>query len=304
MKSFAPPKWNNLASSFTILLIIERLKEIDDMSHLNKELFDFIMINKSVITDAWLAQQAKDNPTYSSPQNNTYLREENGALIEAISSVYIQDQFEYLEYINNRSAEAAEKRAKEKFPLHDSIRSFRNVRIAYWSFVQKFIQQSTTLVKAEVVAEWSNLMNTAFDYIIENFAKYHHQYTVDLLATQQALITELSSPVIPIKEGIGVLPLVGNIDTERATIILESTLEQSSAKKLNTIFIDLSAVPVLDTMVAQQLYQLHFALKLIGVNAIFSGIRPELAQTAVSLGINFANMQSYSTLMYALKANS
>lgn len=280
------------------------MKEIDEMSHLNKELFDYIMMNKSAITDAWLAQQSKDDPSYSLPQNNTYLREENGALIEAISSVYIQDQFEYLEYINNRSADVAEKRAKEKFPLFESIRSFRNVRIAYWTFVQKFIQQSPTPIAGDLVAEWSNLMNTAFDYIIENFAKYYHQYTENILATQKALITELSSSVIPIKEGIGVLPLVGNIDTERATIILESALEQSSAKKLNTIFIDLSAVPVLDTMVAQKLYQLHSALKLIGVNAIFSGIRPELAQTAVALGINFADIQSYSTLMNALKANS
>lgn len=274
------------------------------MSHLNKELFDFIMMNKSAITDSWLAQQSKDDPSYSLPQNLTYLREENGALIEAISSVYIKDKFEYLEYINNRSADVAEKRAKEKFPLFESIRSFRNVRIAYWTFVQKFIQQSTTPIAGDLVAEWSNLMNTAFDYIIENFAKYHHQYTENLLATQKALITELSSSVIPIKEGIGVLPLVGHIDTERATIILESALDQSSTKKLNTIFIDLSAVPVLDTMVAQKLYQLHSALKLIGVNAIFSGIRPELAQTAVALGINFADMQSYSTLMNALKANS
>ncbi|WP_277583995.1 STAS domain-containing protein [Psychrobacillus antarcticus] len=274
------------------------------MSHLNKELYDFIISNKSAITDAWLAQQSKDDPTYTVLQDHTYLRKENGALIEAISSVYIQDSFEYVEYINTQSAEVAEKRAKEKYPLYESIRSFRNVRIAYWIFVQKFIQQSTTVVTGENVAEWSNLMNTAFDYIIENFGKYHHEYTLKLLATQQALITELSSPVIPIKEGIGVLPLVGNIDTERATTILESTLEQSSAKKLTTIFIDLSAVPVLDTTVAQKLHQLHAALKLIGVNAIFSGIRPELAQTAISLGINFSGMQSYSTLMHALKANS
>ncbi|MEK3979560.1 STAS domain-containing protein [Psychrobacillus sp. FSL K6-2836] len=274
------------------------------MSHLNKELYDFIMINKSAITDAWLAEQSKVDPSYGLSQYKTYLREENEVLIEAISSVYIRDHFEYVEYINTRSAEVAEKRAKEKYPLYESIRSFRNVRIAYWNIVQNFIQQSTTLATVEDVAEWSNLMNTAFDYIIENFAKYHHEYTVNLFASQQALITELSSPVIPIKEGIAVLPLVGNIDTERATVILESTLEQSSAKKLSTIFIDLSAVPVLDTMVAQQLYQLYSALKLIGVNSIFSGIRPELAQTAVSLGINFSEIQTYSTLMYALKANS
>lgn len=272
------------------------------MSHLNKELYNFIMMNKLAITETWLVQHTKDNPKYALLEDPKYLREENIALIEAISSVYIQDQFEYVEYINTRSAEVAKKRAQEKYPLYESIRSFRNVRIAYWSFVQKFIYQSTTHITVEDVAEWSNLMNTAFDYIIENFGKYHHEYTLNLLTSQQALIKELSSPVIPIKNGIGVLPLVGNIDTERATIILESTLEQCSTKKLTTIFIDLSAVPVLDTMVAQQLFQLYSALKLIGVNTILSGIRPELAQTAVSLGINFSEIQTFSSLMQALKS--
>lgn len=272
------------------------------MSHLNKELYNFIMMNKLAITETWLVQHTKDNPKYTLLEDQKYLREENIALIEAISSVYIQDQFEYVEYINTRSAEVAKKRAQEKYPLYESIRSFRNVRIAYWSFVQKFIYQSTTHITVEDVAEWSNLMNTAFDYIIENFGKYHHEYTLNLLTSQQALIKELSSPVIPIKNGIGVLPLVGNIDTERATIILESTLEQCSTKGLTTLFIDLSAVPVLDTMVAQQLFQLYSALKLIGVNTILSGIRPELAQTAVSLGINFSEIQTFSSLMQALKS--
>ena len=124
------------------------------MSHLNKELYDFIILNKSAITDAWLAQQSKDDPTYAVLQDHTYLRKENGALIEAISSVYIQDPFEYVDYINTQSAEAAEKRAKEKYPLYESIRSFRNVRIAYWIFVQKFVQQSTTPITVEDVAEW------------------------------------------------------------------------------------------------------------------------------------------------------
>lgn len=274
------------------------------MGHLNKDFYDFMIKNKSDITEAWLTKQNKEDPTYSSLQNENYLTKENEALIEAISSVYVQEKEEYREYIENRTVEVASKRAKEAYPLYKSVRSFRNFRNIYWSFVQKFIDQSNKQVSAEHVAEWSSLMNTAFDYIIENFAKYHHEYTQKLLSSQQALITELSSPVIPIKEGVGVLPLVGNIDYDRAKMILESTLDQCSAKKLTTLFIDLSAVPVLDTMVAQQLFQLLSALKLVGVEAIFSGIRPELAQTTVSLGIEMKNVKIYSSLMHALNIHT
>lgn len=270
---------------------------------LNNELYNFIIENKSKITDEWLSNQLLHDPAFISYNSETYVRKENGVLIEAISSIYVQEKNEYRAYIENRVAKLAGKRAQEALPLYESIRSFRNIRKVYWSFVEKFINQSDKQITIKNVSNWSNLMNTAFDYIIESFAKHHHEYTQKILTSQQALITELSSPVIPIKEGIGVLPLIGNIDYQRAMVILETTLEQCSSKKLSTIFIDLSAVPVLDTMVARQLYQLSSALKLIGVEVIFSGIRPELAQTATSLRIDFTGIKTYSNLMNALKVH-
>ena len=274
------------------------------MGQINQDLYNFIMENKSSITDEWLTAQIKEDPNFFNSKMEAYLREENGALIEAISCIYIQEKDQYREYINHRASKVAERRAKEGFPLHENIRGFSNARKVYWNAIQRFIRSTELSVTVENVAIWTNDMNTAFDYIIQNFARYYHEHTKEILAAQQALISALSSPVIPIKKGIGVLPLIGAIDQQRAAIILESTLKQSTEKGLSILFIDLSAVPILDKVVAQQLYQLLLALKLVGVEAIFSGIRPELAQTAISLGTNFTGIKTYSTLSQALQVYS
>ncbi|MDF2068245.1 STAS domain-containing protein [Bacillus sp. Cr_A10] len=273
------------------------------MSKLNEDLYNYLIENKSKITDEWITCQLLANPTYVTLKTEAYLRKENEALIEAITSIFVQNKDKFKEYIDNRAFKVAEKRATESFPIHESIQGFNNTRKVYWNFVQEFIKSTDKIVTVDDVSSWSNEMNSAFDYIVQIFSKHHYELTQKMLEYQQALILELSSPVIPIKEGIGVLPLVGKIDSQRSQIILESTLEQCTAKKLFTIFIDLSGVPILDTMVAQQLYQLLVALKLIGVEPIFSGIRPELARTALSLEIDFSSIKTYSTLSQALIAH-
>lgn len=274
------------------------------MSNLNKELYNFLMESKSNITDEWLAGRLLDDPSYTTSDMEGFLGLESDSLIEAISSVYIQDKKEFRAYIENCAYQVVEIQVEKSFPLYESIHAFNKVRKVFWNYVEKFIDQTDEKVTGIDVAIWADLMNTAIDYIIELFAKHHHEYSQKVLIKKQALIKALSSPVIPIKEGIGVLPLVGSIDNERAKLIFESTLAQSSAKKLTTIFIDFSAVPILDSLVSHQLYQLLLALNLIGVEAIYSGIRPELAQSLLSLDIDFTSIKTYSSLMQALKENA
>ncbi|AQQ51996.1 STAS domain-containing protein [Planococcus lenghuensis] len=136
---------------------------------------------------------------------------------------------------------------------------------------------------------------------MESFVRHYQKTHKKILFAQQQMINELSSPVIPIRPGIGILPLVGDIDTHRAKVILETTLDQSVNKGLHTLYIDLSAVPIIDTMVAHQLFQLMEALKIIGVTSVLSGIRPEIAQTAISLGLDFSGIRVHANLMRALE---
>lgn len=169
--------------------------------------------------------------------------------------------------------------------------------------IPQFVMENKGEVSDSEILHWSKLIHSTFDTIIEIFAEKYYNYYNERLSPQSELINELSAPIIPLSDSIGVLPLVGEIDTHRAKYITESVLMQSKNYSLTNLFIDLSGVSILDTMVANQIFQIIDILKLIGVKAHISGIRPEIAQTAVQLGINFHNVPTQATLKQALKAN-
>lgn len=277
------------------------------MGQISNELYDFLIDNKCNLTNDWLSTRGKiDGSIYAAnadDQVEEQLRKENGAFTDAISSVFIHDQADYLVSIQQWVTIIAKERANQGVPLHEVIAQLRIFRKVYWSYVRKFFQQEGKATSTDAL-RWSDAMNDAFDYIIEHFAIQHHEANQRILQSQQHMINELSSPVIPIKAGIGILPLVGDIDTYRAKVILETALEQSMKQKLHTLFIDLSAVAIIDTMVAQQIFQLMASLKIIGVQSVLSGIRPEIAQTAITLGINFKDIKVHANLMRALEKHS
>ncbi|TFD97033.1 STAS domain-containing protein [Jeotgalibacillus sp. R-1-5s-1] len=123
--------------------------------------------------------------------------------------------------------------------------------------------------------------------------------TKSLQASQEQML-EMSVPVVPVDNGVAVLPLVGTIDTHRAKLIMEESLTKCLELNVDQFVIDLSGVAMVDTFVAQKLFQVIDSLKLIGVVPKISGISPEMAQTIVQLGLDFKDVPSYATLKSAL----
>nr|WP_251030358.1 STAS domain-containing protein [Bacillus sp. ISL-35] len=117
----------------------------------------------------------------------------------------------------------------------------------------------------------------------------------------EASALELSIPVIKISNQIGVLPIIGDIDTQRAQELMNKALMKSSELSLEHLIIDLSGVPIIDTMVADRIFKVVRALSLLGVNTILSGIRPEIAQTMVNLGVNVSDIPVTSSVHMAME---
>ena len=274
------------------------------MGQKSTELYNYIIGNKEVMTEEWLAsRKEKDGSMYSStvsPQVEETLKQQNTAFIEAVTSVFISDEEDFLLALENWVETIATARARQAVPLHEVIGQIRVFRGIYWSYVRKFFLEDND-ANSDDALNWAEILNDSFDYIIERFAIRHYEADQRMLANQKQMIYELSSPVIPIKKGVGILPLVGDIDTHRAKIILETALEQSIKQELDTLYIDLSAVAIIDTMVAQQIFQVMSSLKIIGVQSVLSGIRPEIAQTAITLGIDFKDIKVHANLMRALE---
>ncbi|HYF65094.1 MAG TPA: STAS domain-containing protein [Herpetosiphonaceae bacterium] len=116
------------------------------------------------------------------------------------------------------------------------------------------------------------------------------------IASQASQIRETSTPMIPIYEGIFVLPLVGSVDSHRAALVIEMLLQRVSDTRASVVIIDITGVPVVDTGVAHYLLQAARAVRLLGAEVVLVGIGADIAQTIVQLGIDLSDIVTQADL--------
>jgi rsbT co-antagonist protein RsbR len=123
---------------------------------------------------------------------------------------------------------------------------------------------------------------------------------VEQQAAEQArlieLVHDLEIPVIPLLEGVLVLPIVGHLDSRRMRHLTQTLLERIAADHAHTVLLDLTAISLLDTDTANHLLKLTSGVRLLGARCILSGIRADVAQTLVSLGISWSNIKTVASL--------
>lgn len=120
------------------------------------------------------------------------------------------------------------------------------------------------------------------------------------IETQRILLEQVSVPVVQVWDGILMLPLMGIIDTHRATRILEHMLDAIESHKARVLLLDMTGVPLVDTAVATYMIQSIQAASLLGCESVVVGISPHIAQTVVQLGIDLSEMTTRATLQQGL----
>jgi rsbT co-antagonist protein RsbR len=118
----------------------------------------------------------------------------------------------------------------------------------------------------------------------------------EIIARQQRDMLELSTPVVKLWQGILALPLIGTLDSERTQIVMESLLQRIVDTGAEVAILDITGVPTVDTLVAQHLIKTVTAARLMGADCIISGIRPQIAQTIVHLGVDLGGVTTKATL--------
>ncbi|WP_305823081.1 STAS domain-containing protein [Massilia brevitalea] len=160
-----------------------------------------------------------------------------------------------------------------------------------------FAQLSTAFAgEPEVLAAASWSINLLLDklglYTIEVFQKAKDQ----IIVRQQQELLELSTPVVKLWNGILALPLIGTLDSARTQVVMENILQKIVDTGASIAIIDITGVPTVDTLVAQHLMKTIAAARLMGADCIISGIRPQIAQTIVHLGVNLEDVMTKATL--------
>ncbi|HEY6340455.1 MAG TPA: STAS domain-containing protein [Bryobacteraceae bacterium] len=134
-------------------------------------------------------------------------------------------------------------------------------------------------------------------YTTEVFQKSREE----LILRQQQEMLELSTPVVELWPGILALPLIGTLDSSRTQIVMQNLLEAIVAKEATLAIIDITGVPTVDTLVAQHLLKTVAAARLMGAECIISGIRPQIAQTIIHLGVDLTGVITKASLSDAFR---
>jgi rsbT co-antagonist protein RsbR len=151
------------------------------------------------------------------------------------------------------------------------------------------------IVLADFVA-FSDLIDDLGLLTFEAYALAREQ----VISDQAEQLLELSTPVVKLWDGVIAVPLVGALDSTRAQAVMEQLLEALTSSEAAYAIIDITGVPAVDTQVAQHLLKTVMAARLMGAEAIISGIRPQIAQTIVALGIEFGDIATKASLADAL----
>ena len=122
----------------------------------------------------------------------------------------------------------------------------------------------------------------------------------DVIHRQQQELLELSTPVVKLWEGVLALPMIGTLDSARTQVVMESLLQRIVDTGSEIAIIDINGVPTVDTLVAQHLLKTVTAIRLMGADCIISGVRPQIAQTIVHLGVDLQGVTTKATLADAL----
>ncbi|WP_163528471.1 RsbT co-antagonist protein RsbRA [Halobacillus ihumii] len=173
--------------------------------------------------------------------------------------------------------------------LTDGMQVFRRVLTEY---ILSQSDQIDSNYFSKVLREVDDWVDPVINRLVNEFSGSWE----NIVSLQRVALQELSAPLIPVMDNITIMPLIGTIDTERAKFIMENLLDGVIKHNAEVVLIDITGVPVVDTMVAHHIIQAAEAVRLIGSRCILVGIRPEIAQTIVNLGIDLGKFPTKSSL--------
>src|SRR6476620_9953998 len=256
---------------------------------------------KKQILEDWMKLQLADIGLREDLISNEELREQSdellNSLLKNLTDKNITDvESEEFEPVREILSGISISRARQGF-------SPRETGIYIFSLKDALLQSLKSELKDDpifLVEAYYNV-NRLLDHFgittFETFIKGREE----VILRQTDEIAEISTPVIQVWDGILALPIIGTLDSARTQVVMENLLQQIVETESTIAILDISGVPAVDSLVAQHLIKTVAATRLMGAECIISGIRPEIAQTVVHLGIDLSNIVTKSSLASALK---
>ncbi len=241
--------------------------------------------NQQTLLRDWTDSQKKSGALRSGQMSETELTETSRRLLAALSAGAATGQFENITapaWDQSRTVLEDVSRARAALGLTpaETATFVFSLKESLFALLRQKIDKDADRLSHEI---WTAtlLLDKLGLYAVEAFQKSRE----DIIRRQQQELLELSTPVVRLWEGVLALPLIGTLDSARTQTVMESLLEEIVISGAEIAIIDITGVPTVDTLVAQHLIKTVAAARLMGADCIISGIRPQIAQTIVHLGL-------------------
>ncbi|GAB4016173.1 STAS domain-containing protein [Spirosoma koreense] len=257
--------------------------------------------NKAKLLDSWIQKQLQSENLREDLMTNDELRVQSAELVELLTRSITEDNISQVESVDfdevyELLGSISMSRARQGYtPRETGIYIFSLKEAIFELFQQEMEADPTQLFQASL--QINRLLDSFGVATFETFIKGRE----DVILRQTDEISDISTPVIQIWDGILALPIIGTLDSSRTQIVMENLLQKIVDTGSAIAILDISGVPAVDSLVAQHLIKTVSATRLMGADCIISGIRPEIAQTVVHLGIDLSNIITKASLASALK---
>jgi rsbT co-antagonist protein RsbR len=251
------------------------------------------------LLDDWHQQQRGDMADAAAPED-IGAKEELASFLAELRKGAAQGQLQDIdtaEWASTREvlARVCRARALKGIPPAQTAMFVFSLKGPLFALLHREIGKDAEQLGAEIWAA-TLLLDKLGLYTMDLYQKTREE----IIVRQQEELLELSTPVVQLWDGIVAVPLIGTLDSARTQVVMESLLQQIVAFGAEIAIIDITGVPTVDTLVAQHLLKTVAAARLMGADCIISGIRPQIAQTIVHLGIDLS-VASKSTMAGAFK---
>jgi len=246
---------------------------------------------------SWLADVAATGVSGATSTNDA--RELFAALQAAVAADADLGALEGTAWTKTRSVLAAlsQSRAAQGASAGDTSQFVMSIKKPLFAGIQQQLGDGAT--KAAFESAW--VASTLVDKLAQFTATTYQRSREEVIQRQQQELLELSTPVVKLWDGVLAVPMIGTLDSSRTQLVMESLLTRIVETGSELAIIDITGVPTVDTLVAQHLLKTVTAIRLMGADCIISGIRPQIAQTIVHLGIDLQGITTKATLADALQ---
>jgi rsbT co-antagonist protein RsbR len=262
------------------------------------ELADIISRNEEQIRAEWIRDMAKSLQR-GDLISKTELEEQSRAVLGAVVKGVKSDSND----ISSQSWSGARSLLQD-ISASRARQGFSPVEVA--TFVLSLKQPIFSAIRHDLAKSQDKLFDTVWaatellDRLALTTTESFMMTREELIVRQQQELLELSTPVVKLWDGILALPIIGTLDSARTQVVMENLLQTIVATNSKYAIIDITGVPTVDTLVAQHLLKTITAARLMGAECIISGVRPQIAQTIVHLGINLEDVITKAKLSDAL----